>query len=408
MYLNPSNSSKEVAPGITFEKLDGMVCSLREDIIVDLTPKEPIFNFFPDLCPEEPAKRDSVGSSEEPEGASPSLEHGDTKEPSQRGSPVTPPLREPQVHSGDIKSEPSQSAAMSDKESPANEAPPVMVEAKSRAEPLPPRPLLTPPTGAPSSMTSAKGHPVIQEDVQSQSLISLGQQASQMEEGVLPPVVTQDQSRPPPVVMKEEGGGLPKSKEQQINRLRAPFPPPPICQGSSGGDAETVSKTKVPPQPALRQQQVWSPLGGTTSAGYTGGWGYPRVSQDVQHAQHKSYRQPVHADGTQMRPELNDETKRNVPAFPTPPHDASTPRDASRSPLIANGDVKECLTTISKPSQEKEENAHDPITTVVDKPGPAPTPPGLEASDQLSAVRMNLHCTDPPYLLYRFAAPLHS
>lgn len=424
MYLNPSNSSKDVAPGITFEKLDGMVNSLREDIIVDLTPKEPVFNFFPDLCPEELAKRDSVGSSEEPEGATPSLEEGNIKETSQRGSPVnhdlppmthrtpqdgqfrvTPPLRKPQVPSGDIKSQPSQSAAISDEKSPVNEAPPALVKVTSLSEPLPPRPLLTPATGDPSSMTRANGHSVIQQDVQSQSLISLGQQASQMEEGVLPPVVTQDEPCSSQVVIKEEGGELPKSKEKQTNRLQAPFPPPPICQGSSGGDAKTVSKTKVPSQPALRQQQVWSPLRRTTSAGYAGGWGYPRVSQDVQHAQPKSYRHPVHADPTQLCRKLNDETKRNVPAFPTPPHDASTPRDASRPALIANGDVKDCPTTISKQSPKKEENAPNPITAGVAKSGPAPTPPGLESSDQLSAVRMNLHCTDPSYCFYRFVAP---
>lgn len=54
MYLNPSESSEKVAPGITFETLDQMVASLLKDIIADLAPRDPIFNSFPIFARRDP------------------------------------------------------------------------------------------------------------------------------------------------------------------------------------------------------------------------------------------------------------------------------------------------------------------------------------------------------------------
>ena len=148
MYLNPSDSSKEVTPETTFEKIDEVGSSLREDIIVDLAPKESMFNFFPDLCPEEPVKKISVVSSEESESAAPSLNGNINTQPSgpaamtDQGSPVnhaSPPIAPKPPHVGqhsmvtplaeslaaneNIYLQPSEPAAKADEESSANQVP---------------------------------------------------------------------------------------------------------------------------------------------------------------------------------------------------------------------------------------------------------------------------------------------
>ena len=67
LYLDPSNSAREVAPGVNFEKLNEIVAALREQIIGGPTATEgPVFNFFADASAGRPDDRTSTTSRETP------------------------------------------------------------------------------------------------------------------------------------------------------------------------------------------------------------------------------------------------------------------------------------------------------------------------------------------------------
>ena len=171
----------------------------------------------------------------------------------------------------------------------------------------------------------------------------LGRQASEMEEGVLPPVVKQEHSRPPPTAVVNGDSALPKRERRQRFRSRGPPPPPPFSPpfspGPSGGGG--VYMISQPPNlsPTMHRQQQVRPIflyqhpsppltplqagqgfvpqapspsppapgtpqslppEGSTNGGYANGWGYqhhtPQEALFVQNQwyQRNIYGRPMH------------------------------------------------------------------------------------------------------------------
>ncbi|CAM9421857.1 unnamed protein product, partial [Scytosiphon promiscuus] len=216
LYLDPSNSSKEVAPGVSYATLDDIVSDLRSQIIAGPTTPEAEeddpspFNFFGESRAGGRAKTDAGGppaeaGSRKPPQAVPHTVHGDGNgnrsgsavESTQLGAAAAGAAAAAARERGQV-SPPVKLVA------PPPHPPAVGIDA---ASPLPSRP---PASGG----TGARGH-AGDLDARSPTSGQLGRQASQMEEGVLPPVSATQLPGPSPRAQTQQQsnvnvGALPK------------------------------------------------------------------------------------------------------------------------------------------------------------------------------------------------------
>lgn len=361
LYLDPSNASREVAPGINFEKLDEMVSTLREQIIAgpDSTTQGPTFNFFADASPKRPEDNIVVTASQDPLTLpvnSSFSSHPSAPAPPVRGGegvpgyhPILPPSAPPTP--GHNRQQQQKQQQVMGLPLPGRLVPPP-------PPPSHPHPVPTVNADEALSAQSSLGPLVGNDDaiLRSPTAGQLGRQASQMEEGVLPPVVTQNQSqnhpqhRPPPNAPPAADVALPQRErrlkpcptgsapsyppsvpftnnyapQQPLHptmvsppppplrhpqQLRSPFPQqptPPVTPGHMGQGIGPPMPSPSPPAPA---PHVTGPRGGSPNLSYRGGWGYgqpPQQAQVVQQQQqqqhHHALRPPLHPSQPSMRP----------------------------------------------------------------------------------------------------------
>lgn len=285
LYLDPHNSARDVAPGVNYQRLQEMVAALRDQITNPPAAQGPVFNFFGDASPPRHLQSDSARPEEQ----------------------------------GMISRDERALPAAGNERAPVSAATPASVMAPDAiALPLP-SPLVPPSCSMAGAVIPSRGSTVEAEPSRSPSARHHERQASEMEEGVLQPVVPQTQPSPstPSVQMaipqRERRGTKPRPRPVPVpsyhavspahhynpqhqhtalsspplphpHHVRSPFqqqPTPPLTPVQMG---QSLAPPMPTPSPPTRASPPVAATGGSPNLSYSNGWGYAQQPPQVSHA----------------------------------------------------------------------------------------------------------------------------
>ncbi|CAM9672447.1 unnamed protein product [Pylaiella littoralis] len=391
LYLDPSNGSKEVAPGVSYGTLDSIVSALRTQIIDGPAATEgagTTFNFY--------GGRNNnradvmVASREAPPTASPSVDGNGNAASSQ--PTAVPPSAAVSVLAtrGQEKASGYHHLQQQQQQQPPTQSstPNSNEQQQQQQQPVPTAPAVS--IDATVPLHPSPSHVRAEDsDLPSPTPIQLGQQASQMEEGVLPPVTADNnQNRGPQHpssaqqqrdVLKRErrlkphsssrvapagyhlptsvagnnfipqqqrqqqhpGLGSPPLRHPQQQLLRSPFPqqptPPLTPIHVEMGQGLRLSPVAPIPAPCPPAPGLAGPSRGPTNLpnANNGGWGGYAQQQPLQPLQLQQQQQRQHVTQPQHHQHHHQHHQHHQQPYRPPVH--PSPSHAARSSIAGRG-----------------------------------------------------------------------